>query len=264
MLDPKLYVTHDVSVGGWIAPRLTGEFGAVTLAVPNGYPAYVRIFHPARGRGDELKRWSDVAQATGRRAHRLMQWHAVVGTTDSDNFRGSLCPEWEPERGNLAHPALRALCDILDGHTSTADDCYFALWEGWGGLESYGWVVGDPVVPGRQVGGQTRHVFSAGELSSPRLCLPGRDYVLLAGPLDDSLRIGSWIGADWFSPQSPNLFWPANRAWCVASEIDFDSTLVGGSAGLIEAVLESPELETFAVQPDDSLAYDADTINIVG
>jgi hypothetical protein len=64
-------------------------------------------------------------------------------------------------------------------------------------------------------------------------------------------------------PQSPNIFWPADRTWCVASEIDFDSTLVGGSARLIEAILNTPELDTWPVGPDDSLAYDADKINHV-
>jgi hypothetical protein len=55
--------------------------------------------------------------------------------------------------------------------------------------------------------------------------------------------------------------WPGDRAWFVASEIDFDSTLVGGSAGLIEAILETPELDAWPLGPDDSLTYDADRIN---
>jgi len=62
-------------------------------------------------------------------------------------------------------------------------------------------------------------------------------------------------------PQSPNLLWPVDRSWCVATEIDFDSTLVGGSAELIAAVLANPDLEAFPVRPDDSLQADADTVN---
>jgi hypothetical protein len=61
--------------------------------------------------------------------------------------------------------------------------------------------------------------------------------------------------------QSPNLFWPADRSWCVASEIDFDSTLVGGSRDLVDAVLAHPGLEVWPVSAGDSLAWDADTIN---
>lgn len=55
---------------------------------------------------------------------------------------------------------------------------------------------------------------------------------------------------DWFASQSPSLFWPADDAWCVASEIDFDSTLVGGSSALVQAITDSAALEAFAIEPD--------------
>jgi hypothetical protein len=64
--------------GEWIAPRLQGEFGAVTLAVPNGYAAYARICHPAIDRDGRSASWPEVARATGRTPHALMQWHARV------------------------------------------------------------------------------------------------------------------------------------------------------------------------------------------
>ncbi|MDP8968581.1 MAG: hypothetical protein M3N04_08275 [Actinomycetota bacterium] len=95
----------------------------------------------------------------------------------------------------------------------------------------------------------------------PRLHLPGRDYLLLAGPLEAALQIGCWHGPEWFVPQSPNLFWPAE--WCVASEIDFDSTLLGGTTELVDTILRTPAFDSWPVQPDDSLAYDADRINPV-
>jgi hypothetical protein len=67
----------------------------------------------------------------------------------------------------------------------------------------------------------------------------------------------------WFAAQSPNLIWPADRAWFVASEIDFDSTLVAGTSALIEEILDSPALEAWPVEPGSSLAYDADRVNVV-
>jgi hypothetical protein len=66
-----------------------------------------------------------------------------------------------------------------------------------------------------------------------------------------------------FDPQSPNLFWPADHAWCVASEIDFDSTLIGGSTDLIQTILDTPALDAWPVKPEDSLACDADRVNDV-
>jgi hypothetical protein len=62
-------------------------------------------------------------------------------------------------------------------------------------------------------------------------------------------------------PQSPNLFWPTDHAWCVASEIDLFCTLVGGSDDLAEALPADPRLEAWPVQPDDPIALDGDQIN---
>ncbi|MGI9079561.1 MAG: hypothetical protein ACR2GF_01840 [Acidimicrobiales bacterium] len=200
-----------------------------------------------------------MAEATGRRAHPLMQWHAVVGTPDYLNMERSLWPGDDPERGNVVPQVLGSLCEHLAGHTATADDCYFCPWDG------YGWIRGSPSVA--TIGSPNDPVppaFSAEEMSRARMHLPGRDYLLLGSPLPAALRIGWHMRPDWFDAQSPNLFWPADRAWCVASEIDFDSTLAGGTAELVDAILAAPALDAWAVRPDDSLMYDADRINPVG
>lgn len=264
MWTAELRVSDEVSPAGWIAPRLTGGFGAVTRTVPNGYPAYARICHPAVDRGGRLVAWSEVARATGRQTHPVMQWHALVGSADYLNMEGSLWPGSDPERGNLIPEVLGPLCDLLAGHTATPEDCFFCLWEGWG------WIDGNVTVLRASTGGAAigseepiAPAFSAEELSRPRVHLPRRDYLLLAGSLAAALQIGCWVSADWFDPQSPNLFWPADQAWCVASEIDFDSTLLGGTTELIEAVLEAPTLDSWPVGPDDSLAFDADQLNPV-
>lgn len=262
----QLRVVDDVSPAEWIAPRLSGRFGAVGLTVPRGYPAYVRICHPAGKSAAGSVGWSDVARATGRRAHALMQWHAIAGPADRLNANDSSWAATKPIRGDLDHLKLSTLCDQLAEHREDEPRCYFCLWGGYGGLEDYGWLERDsqedPATGARKVGVQDHHTFTVDEISRPRLHLPGRDYVVLAGPLRSALRIGSFA-TEWFWPQSPNLFWPADRTWCVASEIDFDSTLVGGSMRLIDAILHTPELDAWPVTADDSLAYDADEINRV-
>lgn len=262
----KLRVVDDVSPAEWIAPRLSGRFGAVGLTVPRGYPAYARICHPAGNSTYGPVSWSEVARATGRRAHALMQWHAIAGVGKRLNTAN---PSWagaKPRLGDLDHRVLSALCDRLAEHREDEPHCYFCLWEGHGGLEDYGWLERDsredPNAGARKVAIQDRHIFTTDEISRSRLYLPGRDYVMFAGPLRSALRIGSFV-TEWFWPQSPNLFWPADRTWCVASEIDFDSTLVGGSVRLIDAILHTPELDAWTVTADDSLAYDADEINRV-
>jgi hypothetical protein len=255
----KLRVVDDVSPADWIAPRLNGRFGAVGLTLPQGYPAYTRICHPATNKAGEPVSWSDVAEATGRRPHALMQWHAIVGSPDYLNMTGSLWDGANPCRGELVHSALSILCDRLA--EDPEPDCYFCLWEGYDGLETYGWLE-TTLASDSKITVRDRHIFTSDELSRSRLHLPGRDYVVLAGSLRSALRIGSFA-AESFWPQSPNLFWPANRTWCVASEIDFDSTLVGGPVRLIDAILQTPELDAWPVTANDSLAYDADEINQV-
>jgi len=64
------------------------------------------------------------------------------------------------------------------------------------------------------------------------------------------------------SRESPNLIWPADHSWFVASDVDFDSTVIGGEPMLIESIVESPKLEAWQVAPADSLAADADKINV--
>ncbi len=127
----ELRIGDDASAGAWIAARLGGDFGAVTLAVPGGYPAYARICHPGAGRPAS---WAQVANATGRQVHPTMQWHALVGSSDPFNASGSLWPGSNPERGNLPSEAMGPLCDLLARQTDTPEHCFFCIWEGYGAI----------------------------------------------------------------------------------------------------------------------------------
>jgi hypothetical protein len=256
-----LTVLEDASPGEWIAPRLKDGPG-ILATVPGGYEAYVRICHPASDVDAAPVDWSEVARATGRTAHPLMQWHALVGSADALNFRGSLWPGGSPERGNLAKPELQALCELLAGHTADPQRCFAGIWIGWG------WVEGtlidhlDPALHGPPVPrpwSEEQHRQRRQLLWHP----VGREYVVVSGPLSAMPVLAepdAW-GSVW--PQSPNLLWPADRSWCLASEIDFDSTLVGGTEALIGALLDAPGLDSWRVGPGDSLTYDADLVNEV-
>jgi hypothetical protein len=72
-----------------------------------------------------------------------------------------------------------------------------------------------------------------------------------------------WTSPDGrFLPQSPNLFWPEDHAWCVASEVDLSCTLVAGSELLAETLMADPRLETWRVEPDDPITFDSDHVNV--
>jgi hypothetical protein len=51
--------------------------------------------------------------------------------------------------------------------------------------------------------------------------------------------------------QSPNLWWPADRAWCVASDIDLPSTYLGGTRALVEEVPGDDRLEAVPARLTD-------------
>jgi hypothetical protein len=185
MATDGLTVTDDVSLGAWIAPRLRGEFGAVTLAVPSGYPAYARICHPASDPLGRAASWAEVAATMGRQAHSLMQWHALVGSSDPFNFTGSLWPGGDPKRGNLAPQLVDVLAEQLQGHTNDAERCVFAVWFGWAWVYGGGTSrrMGTTPAPSssaaRLANGVQREqvAFSGAELTSPRLVLPtGNTY----------------------------------------------------------------------------------------
>jgi hypothetical protein len=60
--------------------------------------------------------------------------------------------------------------------------------------------------------------------------------------------------------------WPGSSRscpWLVVSEVDFDSTLVGGPQQLIDALVAATDLEVYEVDPDTSLAAFSDKLNPV-
>jgi hypothetical protein len=48
--------------------------------------------------------------------------------------------------------------------------------------------------------------------------------------------------------QSANLWWPADHAWCVASEIDFQWSYVGGPRSCIDAILKDSRIESAEIK----------------
>lgn len=265
----RLRPLADMSPAGWVVERIDDEYDfTVSGVLPRGFEAYARILHPASGPDEQPVRWNTIAAWSGRSTHPTVQFGPITRPRSGGYGRGT--PPWdqEPEDGNLAPALLAALCQILAGHTGTAGDCYFALWDGYGWSDGAGVVFtarlpdGDeepppPLPPPRPVPAE----FPPEVMNGPRFGLPHREYLLFAGPLDAALELGHHPTDDWFIPQSPNLFWPADRAWCVATEIDLPYTYVGGSSALIDAVLADQRLESWPARLTDSVADDSDRVN---
>ncbi|AIY01320.1 hypothetical protein ART_1721 [Arthrobacter sp. PAMC 25486] len=243
--------------GQWIAVALerylTKELwdqwiGTVATTVPDTFEAYARIFHPLGGHGEPELRWADVARAKGTRMHPEAQFHRLARTELYAHLDIDGVSQTRPTNGELDQRQLVALSDVLGAHTAEHQDIFQAVWVGWGGFEPGAGSI--PTGPGGPLtvakGLREYWVFrgTIAELARPPWCEEGSDE---DGP-----------GAN---TQSANLAWPADRSWCMATEIDFDSTLVGGTAELIAAVVHSKELEAMEVTPASNLSSEGDQLN---
>ena len=83
-------------------------------------------------------------------------------------------------------------------------------------------------------------------------------YRLFAGPKQ---VLTTWPGMAPRWEQSANLIWPPDHSWCIATDIDWDSTLVAGGSTLADALLAEPRLETVEVSYEDDLSWLGDRIN---
>ncbi len=275
-----LEIQTDLSPAGWVADVIHPLGQDVGSLVPEGFEAYARIFHPAEYvvPGTERPvRWAEIAATNGRRVHPEMQFPHLTGRwPHRDSSKGDPLWNCEPDEGCLPRDHSAALAAVLAPFTTTPDPCWFCVWDGFGGSK----------LPYAQ-----KH----------KMQLPQRTYHLLKGPIEginetfhqpaqsehtrssQQLRrrwfryrpVGpperGWRGIDPVAPpsgtptsefwQSANLWWPDDRAWFVATEIDLMSTYVGGSRECIDALLAAPKLEVLEAQIGDGIGYESDRIN---
>ncbi|KQV73961.1 hypothetical protein ASC61_02480 [Aeromicrobium sp. Root344] len=172
-------------------------------------------------------------------------------------------PDDDRYEGHLDESLLAALTDVLARHTASADDCYFALWDGYGqihGGDAVGFLIrfsGPPRWPGRIFGKEkppppVPPAFPASVLEGPKLSF-FHDYLLFGGPLTDA---GDWGAASYGHSirrdiNSPNLMWPADHAWFVTTNIESTWTAVGGTAALIDDLLADDRLEVVRTRYDE-------------
>lgn len=122
--------------------------------------------------------------------------------------------------------ARRAL-RLLEAFTSTPEECYFCLWEGYS----------DARLPAQVQRG-------------PLVELPDRRYALLRGSLDD---IDAWEadlgGGQVIAP--PAFVWPADHRWCLASDVDPHWAGIGAERAAIDALVDDPRLDVVRASPTD-------------
>lgn len=241
-------LVDDISVSSWLREKLRtwpDEHGAVSVAsvIPADFPAHARLLHPVQHQrdGSETVRWRDVAQATGRTAHPNMQWERIASPRPRSGR-----PPWtgsSPAEGELSPEECRRLAGLLRVFTTTPDACYFCYWAGYAVVQDR---LGD-VEPSVRLHQREYHLFRG---SLAQVGQPAFDTDL-SGPGDGTA--GSQF-------RSPSIWLPEDRSWCVATEVDLDSTYIAGSEECIDALIDS-EFEVMRIPSDARVDVGADTIN---
>lgn len=93
----------------------------------------------------------------------------------------------------------------------------------------------------------------------------GRHYVLFEAGAHDFAdptwpTRAPWVDEPVWAP-SPSILWPDDHAWVLATEIDFDSTIVAGTTALVRELVRTPGLEVLPLSTDADLTWDGDPIN---
>lgn|GEM_PF-1472851 len=177
----------------WVAPAIQGVWGTVGGFMPNSYPRVLRVHAP----GPSIDEW----------------WSAY-----RDLF------------GLIASIGMQ--------HTSSPNRAWFAVWEGHS-FEINSQIAWKDPAPDRAARRDRKRQrallrkendrrnasVTAALHQIPCLDLRHRKYYLLAGPVSAADQIEHPVMADW---HNPDLFWPDDRRWFAATDVDFRSIYIAG------------------------------------
>ncbi|GIF00011.1 hypothetical protein [Paractinoplanes rishiriensis] len=219
-----LTLCTDLAAAGWIAGSDLSWQRLVTLG-PAGFGAYARLrfladpAHPGQSEND----------------------------VDAEDWRDDQLPR---------------LFTLLAAHTATPDDCYFAVWEGFdqsphSTTDGHYNAPEDPdarpglappatIPPAPTEEPTLPRAATAATRATPQLVLPHRAYWLFRGPLSD---VGDWDGMPQLRDAPAAFVWPADRAWCVAHDVDPHYAGIGGTRQMISALTGDPALDAIPIDP---------------
>lgn len=202
----------------WLAGACSGVWGTVGKLVPSQYPSILRV-------------------------------HAPPSNED-----------WWSAYRHL----FEVIAEVGERHT-VADRAWFAVWEGYG-FETSTMLYFKPdrlrdvarkALGKQRLRNEDRRRNAAirdGLRELPRFELPNRTYYLLQGSvaavtqLEEPGRPEQW--------HRPDLFWPDDRQWFVATDVDFWSLYIGGDEDFISELARSVPTSSEIVTPHRQLEWE--------
>ncbi|MFJ4027591.1 hypothetical protein ACIPWF_10380 [Paenarthrobacter sp. NPDC089989] len=179
---------------------------------PRSFPAYRRILNPAHGAFQEMVPWALLAR-DGFAVDSTVQWSDVSPSASDRSIS-------EPSMGSVDVEVAAVLQETLARHTSTPEEIYFLVWEGYAGLSD-------------------RY-----RLSAPVSVPYGRKMHAVLGSLSEV------TSTDVASPLGVPLWWvAADGSWCVGNDVYARSVFVGGSIDCLRDISSDPKMESYAVDP---------------
>ena len=222
-------------------------FGSVSWLVPDsgGFDTFTRLFHPISGGPGDRLRWRDLAFSRGLEWHPEIQFASLASASDPHQARFADLGRERIERV-LRHAikvagedvtCVAALCDI----------------DGWASPVS-----GSSREDGT-LGVSHDALDRAGRLIGPAPVRRGyRRFEIRAS---DVSRFGVDGSGVMFVQTQPTLVIASNGSFCLATDPDYDSTILAGGQALQDRVLRDQSVESIAIDRTASLLYDADRIN---
>ena len=218
--------------------------------LPTGFEAYARVLHRSPDGP-----WSEIDPVRLTRA-------------DGVNF----CTRYLACDGILDEDLLLLLLDRLTAHTAATDDCHFEVWGGWGTInlawepESHWpfvrttstWASAsgghDDLRPKLDLRSQRERAMLEFLRGCPHVDLDnGRGCFYVDGPLGAITSIGTpgWEPGE-VHRVGVSRWWPADRSWLVATDMDGEWTYVAGSRQLIDQILAEPPVDAVEVFTSDT------------
>lgn len=236
-----------------VSREIDGDFDTVGSRVPTRYSSYVRILHAASLLDERSVTWASVAAQTGQRLEASTRWRDLIGSNEL--LDGEM--RWtgvDPFPGPPTGVELRNLGETLISISAGTDEpCCYGIWSGWSMLAQRDMAIGaHPSSELRAKLGQRLGALNPSAISDPK---PLGDRYYRFGKARLGQVVCDTMGDELFQSLlwAPDVFWACDGSWFVHSDVELDSTLVGGSDRLCSAIVAQSDLEALPISVNEKV-----------